>query len=131
MSKAIRVVVVDDDPSIRAWTRMALESCDDLMVVGEATDGADAVERAVALHPDAIVMDLQMPVVDGYTALVMLQRRLPHIHVVVHSGEDDADLLHDVRRLGVVFVPKTGDADALIEAVRAIPAQRRATAMIA
>ena len=128
MKPRIRVLIVDDDPSIRTWARMSLAITDDLEVVGEAADGAEAMERAVTLRPDVIVMDLQMPIVDGYTTLVMLQRRSPDIRIVVHSAEDEPEMLADVRRLGVPFVAKTGDPDALAAAVHAAMAPAALTA---
>jgi len=118
VERRLRVVIADDDPSIRAWVRVALECTGAYEVVGEAADGAEALERVVALSPDAVVMDLQMPIVDGYTAVVMLQRRQPHVMVVVHSAEEDEVQLRDVNALGVPVVHKNGDAEPLIAALR-------------
>ena len=113
-----RVLIVDDDPSIRTWLRLALAASDEFTVIGEAADGADALERAVALQPDAVVTDLRMPVIDGYTTVVMLQRRMPHVRIVVHSAEEDISTLRDVRKLGVPLVTKTGDAEPILVALR-------------
>ena len=117
-----RVLIVDDDKHVRTWVRMALTASEEFVVVGEARDGAEAIEHAVALSPDAVVMDLRMPVVDGYTALVMLKRRMPDIRVVVHSAEGEIDSVRNVRSLGVPVVPKTGDVDHLLDALRSATA---------
>jgi DNA-binding NarL/FixJ family response regulator len=113
----MRVVVADDDPSVRRWLTLALEASGTVEVIGEAADGADAMERAVVMRPDAVIVDLQMPLVDGYTAVIMLQRRLPSIRVIVHSGCTQPDLLREVERLGVPVVHKTGDVEPLLEAL--------------
>ena len=70
---SIRVVVVDDQPLMRAGFRMILEAQPDIDVVGEAADGAEAVDVARALTPDVVLMDIRMPVMDGVEAT----RRLP------------------------------------------------------
>ena len=64
----LRVLLVDDHAVMRAGFRMILETADDITVVGEAADGADAVAAASALHPDVICMDIQMPEMDGLEA---------------------------------------------------------------
>ncbi len=66
--RAVRVLLVDDDPLVRAGLSMILSSADDLAVVGEAADGADAVEAVRRHRPDVVLMDVRMPRVDGLTA---------------------------------------------------------------
>lgn len=117
MGGLIRVVVADDDANVRRWLAVALAATGMVEVVGEAADGADAIERAVVLQPDAMVVDLDMPVVDGYTTLVMLRRRLPRIGVVVHTAATDPDLLREIALLGAPVVDKTGDVDAVVAAL--------------
>ena len=65
---AIRVLLADDQALLRATFRMLIDSCEDLEVVGEAADGAEAVELTRAHHPDVVVMDIRMPGTDGLTA---------------------------------------------------------------
>ena len=67
-ASAIRVVIVDDDPAIRAVLRLLLRREPDLQVVGEAADGLEAIERVAALRPDVVVMDAQLPRIDGIEA---------------------------------------------------------------
>src|SRR4051812_39012389 len=64
----IRVLLVDDQPLVRAGLRMILQAVDDVEPIGEAGDGAQAVQRCVELSPDVVVMDVRMPVMDGIEA---------------------------------------------------------------
>jgi DNA-binding NarL/FixJ family response regulator len=77
VADVIRVLLVDDDPLVRAGLRMILSSAEDLDVVGEAGDGAEAVEAVRAHRPEVVLMDIRMPVVDGLTATARLTS-LPH-----------------------------------------------------
>jgi len=86
VSQPIGVVVADDAPDIRLLLRMVLESNDGFAVLGEAADGAEAVRLVAELRPDAVVLDLAMPVMDGLEALAEIRRRSPETKVVVFSG---------------------------------------------
>ena len=68
MTEPIRALLVDDDPLVRAGLRMILSSADDLDVVAEAADGADAAAAVRAHRPDVVLMDIRMPVMDGIEA---------------------------------------------------------------
>ena len=70
MSAAIRVLVADDHLIIRQGLRLIFETCDDIQLVGEAADGAEAVRLAGQLQPDVVLMDLRMPGMDGMTAKI-------------------------------------------------------------
>jgi DNA-binding NarL/FixJ family response regulator len=91
--EAIRVVLADDHPVYREGLAALLSSVDGLEVVGTAANGADAVELATELQPDVVVMDVQMPVLDGIEATRQVTAASPHIGVVVLTmGEEDATL---------------------------------------
>ncbi|MFJ8858647.1 response regulator [Streptomyces sp. NPDC102451] len=79
----IRVLVADDEPLIRAGIRMILSSADDIDVVAEAADGREAVELARSQRVDVALMDIQMPVMDGLTALGELRRAAPQVSVLI------------------------------------------------
>ncbi len=138
----IRVLIVDDSLSVRAVLRRFLSRAPDIEVAGEAEDGAAAVEAAALLRPDVILMDLQMPVVDGYTAIerIMAGRPTP---IVVLSSLVNRDAMtagfEAIRRGALEVLPKPEDpagweqlAAGLPAMVRelagAVPAQRAAMA---
>ena len=73
----ITVLLVDDQPTVRHGLRMRLELEPDIIVVGEAGDGAAALDMTTALHPDVVVMDVEMPEMDGITACAALRRLAP------------------------------------------------------
>ena len=77
MSEAIRLLIADDHLIVRQGLRLILETEEGFELVGEATDGAEAVELAGELHPDVILMDLRMPGMDGLTAIEQLPRYGP------------------------------------------------------
>jgi len=79
----IRVLVTDDEPLIRAGIRMILSSADDIDVVAEAANGREAVELARSQRVDVALLDIQMPVMDGLTALAELRRTVPGVRVLI------------------------------------------------
>ena len=91
MMDKIRLLIADDHPVVRAGLRTLLAAEPDMEVVGEAVDGASAVERALELEPDVVVMDLTMGEMDGLTATREIVDRLPETKVVVltmHANEE-------------------------------------------
>ena len=86
--RPVRVVLADDTVEIRALLRLALELDGRFEVVGEAGDGEEAVRRADELRPDAVVLDLAMPVMDGLCAIPLLRSAVPNVKILVLSGFD-------------------------------------------
>lgn len=80
------MLLADDTPDIRRLTRMMLDLDDRFVVVGEAADGAQAVEMAASERPDAIVLDIAMPVMDGLDAIPLILERAPGTRIVVLSA---------------------------------------------
>ena len=81
-----RVVLADDDASFRRMVRILLQDDPAFEVVGEAADGAQAVEVAEALQPDSVILDMKMPVMDGDAALAEIKRRCPNTDVIALSA---------------------------------------------
>ncbi|MEV7671162.1 response regulator [Streptomyces sp. NPDC000963] len=119
----IRVVIADDEPLIRAGIRMILNSDPEIQVVGEAADGRAAVEAARAHAADVVLLDIQMPVLDGLSALPELRRAVPAARVVVLTtfGERE-NVLRALEYGGAGFLLKDTAPAELIGAVRAAAA---------
>jgi DNA-binding NarL/FixJ family response regulator len=118
---SLRVLLVDDEPLVRQGLRLILEAEPDLLVVGEADSGAEAVTLARALEPDVVCMDVRMPDVDGIraTELVLRLPRPPKVLVVTTFSSDDF-VLGALRAGAAGFVLKRARAPELVAAVRAV-----------
>jgi DNA-binding NarL/FixJ family response regulator len=120
---AIRVLVVDDHPVVRQGLRTFLDLQPDLVVVGEAADGAACVTAAEQLQPDVILLDLRMPGADGLSALRGLAaRQNPARVLVITSFTDPAAVLPAMRAGAAGYVYKDVDPPALATAIRAVHA---------
>ena len=116
----IRVVVADDQAAVRAGLVMILDAAPDVEVVGEASDGAQAVRAATSLRPDVVLMDIRMPGVDGITATRELTTA-GVAEVLVLTTFDLDDLVDGALAAGAAgFLLKTVDAPALVDAVRSV-----------
>ena len=121
MTDRIRVLVVDDHRMVREGLRSFLEVQDDLEVVGEAADGAEAVARAEELVPDVVLLDLRMPGTDGVAALrEMTARGIPSRVLVITSFTEPAAVLPAVRAGAAGYVYKDVDPPALAAAIRSV-----------
>ncbi len=115
------VLIADDHPVVRQGLRVLLSLEDDIEVVGEVGDGAEAVELAAALVPDVILLDLKLPVLDGLGVLAELRDRgLPCHTLVLTSVADQASVTVAMRAGAAGFLYKDVDPDALVRAVRAV-----------
>jgi DNA-binding NarL/FixJ family response regulator len=115
----IRVVLVDDEQLMRGGLRMMMESADDIEVVGEAGDGAEALEMVAVLKPDVVLMDIRMPRKDGLAATEQLaaQGDGPKVIMLTTFGEDE--YVYRALRAGAVgFLLKDTPPEDLVEAVR-------------
>jgi len=118
-SEPIRVVIVDDHAVVREGLRTFLELQDGIEVVGEASDGREAIERTVALTPDVVLMDLVMPKVDGVQAMRALHQRVPRTRVIVlTSFLDDERLMPAVQAGAAGYLLKDVEPAELARAVR-------------
>lgn len=120
---AIRIVIADDHSVVRRGLRMFLAMDPELVVVGEAADGEEAVHLARLLLPDIVLMDLLMPVMDGITATAIIRSELPDTEVLaLTSVLEDASVVGAVRAGAIGYLLKDTDADALCRAIKAAAA---------
>ncbi|MGF2949651.1 response regulator [Microbacterium alcoholitolerans] len=121
MTDQIRVLLVDDQSLIRVGFRMVLESAPDLLVVGEAADGAEAISQAAALRPDVVLMDVRMPGIDGIAATESIVAARPETRVLVLTTFDLDEYAFAAIRAGAGgFLLKDAQRDELLSAVRAV-----------
>ena len=119
----IRVLLVDDHAMVRRGMRDFLELHDDIVIVGEAADGAEAIERAGELRPDIVVMDLMMPVIDGIEATSRIKAALPETEVIaLTSFIEEARVVAAIEAGASGFLLKDAEADELAGAIRAAAA---------
>jgi DNA-binding NarL/FixJ family response regulator len=115
----IRVLLVDDQAVVRRALRGRFHLEPDLEVVGEASTGNEALTLAQTLTPDVVLMDIEMPEMDGIQATAALRRTVPQSAVVILSIYDDAQTRGRAQAAGAVAcVEKRGATDALLSAIR-------------
>jgi DNA-binding NarL/FixJ family response regulator len=117
----LKLVLADDEAVLRAGLRAILEAEDDLRVVGEASDGAEAVEVTLATHPDVVFMDVRMPRLDGIAATRRLVAAGSRARVLVLTTFDADEAVVEALRAGAAgFLLKNGAPDRLAEAARTV-----------
>jgi DNA-binding NarL/FixJ family response regulator len=117
----LRLLIVDDQPLIRRGLAMMLAAEAGIEVVGQAGDGLDAIEQAVATRPDVVVMDLQMPRASGVVATREITARLPETRVVVLSTYDDDELVFEAIRAGAqAYLLKDASEALVLETIRGV-----------
>ena len=99
-TEPIRILLVDDQPLFRRAIATLIGEQPDMVVVGEAENGLEAVEKAHALTPDLVVMDVEMPVMNGVEAVRLIHDQLPRIKVIMLTVSDSEDFLFDAIRNG-------------------------------
>lgn len=100
MNEQIRILIVDDHVAFRDGLRAMLKAAPDLEVIGEAVDGTQAVEMALRLQPDVILMDIQMPTMNGIDATRRIIYTSPHIGVIMLTMFEDDDSVFSAMRAG-------------------------------
>jgi len=119
----IRILLVDDHAIVREGLRLLLKFDRDLEVVGEASNGREAITQARVLLPDVVLMDLLMPVMDGITATAKIREELPTVEVVaLTSVLEDASVTGAVRAGAIGYLLKDTDGNELRRAIKAAAA---------
>jgi len=120
-SSPIKIMIVDDDASIRSGLKMRMDLEPDLDIIGEASNGLQALDRLKELSPDVILMDLEMPEMDGISAVRAIQATgctVPIIILTIHDSP--AERAQAVRAGAVGFVGKQEGLEALLKSIRQI-----------
>ncbi len=121
IGQATRVLLVDDQPLFRRAIATLISEQPDFTVIGEATNGQEALDRARALQPDLVVMDIEMPVMNGVEAVRLLRDELPNVKVVMLTVSEDEDYLFDAVRYGAHgYLLKDLQPEQLYEMLRSV-----------
>ena len=117
----IRVVVADDHPIVRSGIVALLATAPDIEVVGEAADGREAVDLALALEPDLVLMDLRMPRLDGDQATALILSARPSVRVVVLTTyESDASILTAIEAGASGYLLKAAPQEEILAGIRSV-----------
>jgi DNA-binding NarL/FixJ family response regulator len=117
----VRVLIVDDYAAVRKGVCVILSSRLDIEVCGEAENGEEAVEKAKALRPDFIILDVTMPVLNGFDAAREILKILPDVPILMLSMHQHQQFVAEAKRAGVHgYVTKAEVADTLLQAVDAL-----------
>jgi DNA-binding NarL/FixJ family response regulator len=119
--ESLRVVICDDHALFRRGLEMVLENEPDIEVVGEATDGIQAVEKAQELMPDVILMDVRMPKRSGIEATQQIKELLPHVKILVLTiSDEEADLYDSIKAGAAGYLLKEISTDEVADAIRSV-----------
>ena len=118
-SDPLRVLLADDHVTVRHGLKLLIDGQPDMKVVAEASDGADAVQRALAIKPDVVVMDISMPGMNGLVATRTLKQQQPDLAVITLTRHGDDAYLQELLRAGVSgYVLKQSAPSELLQAIR-------------
>jgi NarL family two-component system response regulator LiaR len=123
MELSIRILIADDHSVVRQGLRMFLSSDPELEIIGEASNGLEAVNQVEQFHPDVVIMDLLMPVMDGIHATEAIRHQAPNTEVVALTSALEDNTIVDAIRAGAIgFLPKNTEAHELVRVVKAAAA---------
>jgi len=117
----VRILIADDHAVVRDGLKMILESLSDLLVVGEARNGRDALAQAESLRPDVIIMDIAMPELNGIEATRVICERLPAVRVIILSMHQTNEHVFRAMQAGAwAYILKESAGFSVVDAVRAV-----------
>lgn len=120
MTDEIRLLLADDHAVVRSGLRMLLQAQPDMIIIGEAETGQEAVQRAVELAPDVVLMDIEMPGMNGIEATRQIKQAAPATAVLALTMYEDDQYFFEMLRAGASgYVPKRAAPDELVSAIRA------------
>ena len=126
-----RVLIADDQEFTRKTLRALIASCSGWEVCGEAADGTQAIQKAIELQPDLVVLDLRMPVVDGLRAARAIFKAMPTVPILIYTLFVSPELAVRAKNAGVrQIVDKAGTPEKLLTAMRVLLSNSIATARI-
>jgi two-component system response regulator NreC len=121
VTNKIRILVVDDHPIVRSGLRSLLTAESDIEVVGEATDGEEAIAQTESFHPHVILMDISMPNMDGLDATRHIKAKYPDVQILVLSINRSDETFFEMLKAGASgYILKTAKTDVLLEAIRVV-----------
>lgn len=119
MTDAIKIVITDDHVLYRAGVKTALSAKKDIKVIGEADNGMHLLNMLKMIQPDVILLDIQMPIMDGIGALPEIKKNWPHIKVIMLTMMDDHSMITKLMELGAnSYLSKTSDSEVIYEAIK-------------
>ncbi len=118
-SKVIRILIADDHSITRSGLKTILSVYDDLSLVGEAKNGVEAIDMCNKVNPDVVLMDLDMPVMDGVMATIKIRKKYPNIKIIALTSFVDKQLVRDALNAGAIsYIIKNISPDELTSSIR-------------
>ena len=115
----IRILIADDHPVVRDGLRAMLGTQPDFQMVGEAVNGREVIQRVAQLHPDVVLLDLEMPELDGIAALAQMRAATPQVRVIVLTAYDDDERIVDAAVAGAQgYLVKGAPREEIFQAIR-------------
>lgn len=114
----VKILIADDHPLIRKIVTSTLNKVPSFQVIGEAHNGMEAIQKAEELKPDVVILNITMPVMDGFEAARRIRQQLPKTAIVILSSDVDQRLINEAKRVGArAYVPKSEASFALVKAI--------------
>ena len=116
-----RILIVDDHEMLRRGIRSTLQKEPDLEICGEAVDGQDAINQVMALNPDLVILDINLPVLNGLVAIRQILRHRPETKILVFTVHDSEQTAKEVRATGAHgYLPKGQEGEDLLHVVKTL-----------